>query len=179
VVGPDTVYSWGDAPDPNRANYYNSAIGHASAVGCFPANGFGLHDMIGNVSEWTRSLWGKHFDEPDFASPYDPDDRKREDLDAVDEVRRRVEQQCQQRPLRLPQQDSPRQPEQQHRISGGSAHVFRSFFWSSRRARRRAGTPVPLAFRKCRPIRASGFARRGEGRRTARVGRNAEGGFAE
>ena len=54
---PDAVFSWGDTPDPNRANYVDSGIGDTSAVGCFSANGFGLHDMIGNVWEWTRSLY--------------------------------------------------------------------------------------------------------------------------
>ncbi len=44
---------------------------------------------------------------------------------------------------------------------------FCPFFWSRPRAGRRAGPPGPVAFRKCGPIRVSGFARRGEGRRTA------------
>lgn len=61
---PDAVYPWGDTPDPDRANYDDSGIGDTSAVGCFPANGFGLHDTIGNVWEWTRSLW--------VAYPYKP-----------------------------------------------------------------------------------------------------------
>ena len=47
------------------------------------------------------------------------------------------------------------------------SHVLPHFFWLRRQAQRCDGTPVPLAFRKCRPIRASGFAGRGEGRRTA------------
>ena len=85
---PDAVFSWGDTPDPNRANYDDSGIGDTSVVGCFPANGFGLHDMIGNVFEWTRSLEGKGPDEPAFAYPYEPDDPKREDLDAGNDVRR-------------------------------------------------------------------------------------------
>ncbi|WP_295414065.1 SUMF1/EgtB/PvdO family nonheme iron enzyme [uncultured Thiodictyon sp.] len=62
----DTVYSWGDVRDPNRANYDDAKIGDTSAVGCFPANGFGLHDMIGNVWEWTCSRYQ--------AYPYRPGD---------------------------------------------------------------------------------------------------------
>ncbi|MGH8077551.1 MAG: formylglycine-generating enzyme family protein, partial [Lysobacter sp.] len=60
----------------------DSGIGDTSAVGCFPVNGFGLHDMIGNVWEWTRSLY--------LAYPYKPDDGKREDLDAGNDVLRVV-----------------------------------------------------------------------------------------
>jgi formylglycine-generating enzyme required for sulfatase activity len=54
------VFPWGDTPDPNRANYNESGIDDTSAVGCFPANGFGLHDLIGNVWEWTRSGYGPY-----------------------------------------------------------------------------------------------------------------------
>jgi hypothetical protein len=56
----DTVFSWGDTPDPNRANYSDTGINDTSAVGCFPANGFGLVDMIGNVWEWTRSRYAPY-----------------------------------------------------------------------------------------------------------------------
>ena len=86
----DAVFSWGDNPDPNAANDRESQIQETSAVGCFPANGFGLHDMIGNVWEWTRSLWGTDWDKPDFAYPYQADDARREALDAGDEIRRVV-----------------------------------------------------------------------------------------
>jgi formylglycine-generating enzyme required for sulfatase activity len=58
------VYPWGDEPDHNRANYRNSGIGETSPVGCFPANGYGLHDMAGNVWEWTGSIWTGHAFDP-------------------------------------------------------------------------------------------------------------------
>ena len=86
----DATYPWGDGADANRTNYRNTAIGGTSAVGCFPANDYGLRDMSGNVWEWTRSLWGKGWEKPQFAYPYDPADRQREDLDAGDVVLRVV-----------------------------------------------------------------------------------------
>jgi formylglycine-generating enzyme required for sulfatase activity len=51
----DAVFPWGDTPDPDLANVDESKINDSSAVGCFPANGFGLYDMVGNLFEWTRS----------------------------------------------------------------------------------------------------------------------------
>jgi len=86
----DTVFSWGDAPDPNRANVAGSEINDTAPVGCFPANDFGLYDLLGNVWEWTRSLWGEDWGNPAFAYPYDPNDANRENLEAGDEVLRVV-----------------------------------------------------------------------------------------
>jgi formylglycine-generating enzyme required for sulfatase activity len=64
------VFSWGDLPDPQRANFAATGLRTTSAVGCFPGNGYGLHDMLGNVWEWTRSRWDTY--------PYPMNDPKRE-----------------------------------------------------------------------------------------------------
>jgi formylglycine-generating enzyme required for sulfatase activity len=68
----DKVFSWGDEADPERANCDETGIGDTSAVGCFPANGYGLYDMLGNVWEWSRSKYMDY--------PYDSSDPAREDL---------------------------------------------------------------------------------------------------
>jgi formylglycine-generating enzyme required for sulfatase activity len=80
-------YPWGDEPDPERANYYDTGIGSTSAVGCFPggASPYGCLDMAGNVWEWTSSLWGEDVMKPEFKYPYDPTDG-RENLEAGDHV---------------------------------------------------------------------------------------------
>jgi formylglycine-generating enzyme required for sulfatase activity len=64
----DSIFPWGNDPDPNRANYVDTGIGGTSPVGCFPlgANPIsGIEEMSGNVWEWTRSIWN-----PDY--PYKP-----------------------------------------------------------------------------------------------------------
>ncbi len=76
------VYPWGDMPDPQRANSEESGINDTSAVGCFRANDHDLYDMMGNVFEWTRSMWLEY--------PYPLDDPAREDLDAGDDMARVV-----------------------------------------------------------------------------------------
>ncbi|MEF8768803.1 SUMF1/EgtB/PvdO family nonheme iron enzyme [Candidatus Accumulibacter contiguus] len=76
------VFPWGNDVDPNLANYADSQIHDSSVVGCFTGNAFGLFDMVGNVREWTRSLYLDY--------PYDPADPKRENLNADDGAERVV-----------------------------------------------------------------------------------------
>ena len=59
-------------------------------MGCFPGgeSPFGCEDMSGNVWEWTRSLWALGSDTSIFEYPYDPADKRREDLPAGNDVER-------------------------------------------------------------------------------------------
>lgn len=54
----DRSFPWGDEPvDSSRANYGGSKINKTVAVSSYPANGYGLFDMAGNVWEYMADEW--------------------------------------------------------------------------------------------------------------------------
>jgi formylglycine-generating enzyme required for sulfatase activity len=66
-------YPWGEEWIEGRCN---AASGGTTAVTAHPdgASAYGVEDLLGNVQEWTRSLWGLRPGQPDYGYPYDPAD---------------------------------------------------------------------------------------------------------
>jgi formylglycine-generating enzyme required for sulfatase activity len=73
-------YPWGNKANSECMNCEMN-IGSASVVGCFPtgASPYGCEELSGNLWEWTRSIWGKDWSEPDFGYPYQPDDGREDE----------------------------------------------------------------------------------------------------
>jgi formylglycine-generating enzyme required for sulfatase activity len=73
-------YPWGDDdPDESRCNFGNN-VGRTTDVGSYPkgVSPYGIHDMAGNVWEWTHSLYKKY--------PYRPNDGREDEDRSGDRV---------------------------------------------------------------------------------------------
>lgn len=72
-------FAWGEDPYPGgeamantwlgRFPYENLGVGGTAPVGSYPANGFGLFDLIGNVWEWTTDFYTPWHARPETTVP--------------------------------------------------------------------------------------------------------------
>ena len=87
-AGNKCIFPWGDVFDPTRCNQGQPGL---SAVDAYPPQSdYGCCDLVGNVRQWTVTLWGEKRIAPDSRYEYPWKDDGRNDLNASRQVRRVV-----------------------------------------------------------------------------------------
>ena len=81
------VYPWGNEFDPKRSNQGCSSLAAVDAYS--QQNDFGCFDLVGNVRQWTCTLWGQKRSAPDpnFGYPWKED--RRNDISANKQIQMR------------------------------------------------------------------------------------------
>jgi len=85
-AGTTSRYPWGDEFDPGRSNLGKPGL---AAVNAYPIqNEFGMLDLLGNIRQWTLTLWGESRVRPDpiFGGQWKND--RRNDINASRQVLR-------------------------------------------------------------------------------------------
>lgn len=86
--GNKSIYPWGDEFDSERCNYGRNKV---APVNVYPAqNEWGCFDLVGNVRQWTCTLWGEKRNAPELKFAYPWKDDRRNDLNANRAIRRVV-----------------------------------------------------------------------------------------
>lgn len=82
------LYPWGNELEAGRSNHGCKSI---AAVDAYPTqSGLGCFDMVGNIRQWTCSLWGEKHSQPDARYLYPWKDDQRNSLSANRQIRRVV-----------------------------------------------------------------------------------------
>jgi len=82
------IYPWGDQFDANRCNQGHAQVALVDAY--LPQSVYGCYDFVGNVRQWTCTLWGEKHNSPDPSYLYPWSDDSRNDLHASRQIRRVV-----------------------------------------------------------------------------------------